>query len=122
MFEKYLKDLENRLRWWVDKGLDILDKSIEEKSPVDTGEYIRGNRRENAKKEWSKVIGVVFNDSSYWYEVEYWFRQKPVNRHKNRKAGWPVIYRWVGARVYTRSADENQKQITDILTSIIGKW
>ena len=121
-FNDYIAKLEKRLSAWVNKGLDVLDKSIEEKSPVDTGDYIRGNRRTNAQREGSKVVWLVFNDSDYGYEVEFWFRGTPVNRHKNRKAGWPVIYRGVGARVFSRSSDENEKQIIDILTNIIKGW
>lgn len=122
MFEKWIKEQEARLKQWVEQALDILDKSVEEKSPVDTGEYIRGNRRENAKLEGTKVVGWVYNDSPNAQEVEFGFRRTPVNRHKNRRQGWPVIYRGVGARVMTRSADENDQQIRNILSDKIKWW
>lgn len=119
MFEKYMKDLEIRLLKWVNKGLDILDKSIEDKSPIDTWEYIAWNKRDNAQRELNKIVWKVYNDSENGYEVEYWFRSTPVNRHKNRRSWWPVIYRGVGARVYTRSIDENDQKIKDILRNSI---
>lgn len=121
MFEKYLKDLEKWLIDGINEWLNILEKDIEAKSPVDTGKYISWNKRRDARRLWNNVVGEVYNDSENWYNVEYWFRKRPVNRHKNRKSGWPVIYTGVGARTYSRAYDEKQKKIQDILQAKINK-
>jgi len=121
MFEKYMKWLEQKLKQSVNKALSVLDNSIEQKSPLDTGEYMKWNKRSNAKRDGSKIVWEVYNDSSYWYQVEYWFRSSPVNRHKNRRSWWTVIYRGVGARVYTRTKDEKEQEIKTILSNAI-KW
>lgn len=122
MFEKYLKNLENSLVVGINEALGVLEKDIENKSPVDTGDYISWNKRDSAKREWDKVVGSVFNDSKNATNVEFGWRKTEVNRHKNRKQWWPVIYRGVGARVYTRSLDENESKVRKILEDNIKKW
>lgn len=119
MFEKYIKTLKWKLTKWVNKALDVLDKSIEAKSPVDTGEYIAGNKRMNADKKSNKIVWEVYNNSDYGYQVEYWFVSKQLNWHKNKKLWWPVIYTWVWARTYTRTRDEKEKEVKDILINSI---
>ena len=93
MIESYIKQLQQRAITAVDQWLDVLAQSIDAKSPVDTGTYIKSNKRNKAKIDWSKAIWEVYNDSKEAWEVEYWFSGKSVNRHKNRRAGGPVIYR-----------------------------
>lgn len=114
-----MKKLEAGLTKWVNISLAVLEKEIEAKSPVDTGDYISWNKRQDAKREWMDIVGSVYNDSKNSFNVEYWWRKSPVNRHKNRKQWWPVIHTWVGARVYTRTRDEKESLVKKILQNNI---
>lgn len=122
MFEKYMQELEKRLKKWVNNWIKILAKSIEDKSPIDTGEYIDWNKEREAQKEWDKIVGYVYNNSENAQEVEFWFRGTPVNRHKNRRQWWKPIFNGVGARVFSRTSDEYHSIIKNTLINKIKKW
>lgn len=119
---KYAKIYEQRLESGVNEWLKILEKSIEEKSPLDTGEYIDWNKKTEATKYWNKIVWRVYNDCDYAKNVEYWFRSTPVNWHKNRRLWWPIIHTGIGARTYSRTYDEKRDSVMNILKNKLKKW
>lgn len=88
-----------------------LSPKIEKYSPVDEWTYIEWNVESLAAEVGGKIKASVSNISDEAYGVEFWFRSTPVNWHKNRKLWWPVIFNWIGARVYTRTYDETEEAI-----------
>lgn len=114
-FKNIERDINNKVERAIDKSTSILLEDVKEKSPVDTWKYIWWHTQEKSKQTWDVIKGSVYNDMEYAKEVEYWFKSTAVNWHKNRRQWWPVIYRWVGARVYTRAYDENKDKITDLI-------
>jgi hypothetical protein len=113
--KELMQDIEAKAIVWVNKGLNYLLSDIIQKSPVDTWEYLKWNKIKKAEKIGTQIYWEVFNESENAENIEYWFRKSPVNWHKNRKKWWPIIYTWVGARVYSRSADNNQENIKNII-------
>jgi len=110
-----IKQLDNNAIKAVNKSLEYLEIKIDEKTPIDSWEYQRWNKKLEARKIWESIIGVLYNDSKNSEEVEYWFRKTPVNWHKHKKRWWPVIYTWVWARVYTRTFDLEQENVINII-------
>lgn len=123
MFKKYIQNIKRWLQWWIGNlAKGKIKQSIKEKSPVDTWEYIAWNKDSWVITKWDTVSIDLYNDSRYAKEVEFWFRSAPVNWHKNRRAWWPVIYRWVWARVYTRTIDENRTIIKNTIINAVIAW
>jgi hypothetical protein len=112
-------DIQNRLIIKVNEWLEVLSKSIEEKSPTDTKKYIKWNKVIKAIKSWSKVIWKVYNDSEYWQKVEFGWRANAVNWHKwPPRNAWTRIFTWQGARVYTRTKDEKEQEVINIIKNL----
>jgi hypothetical protein len=120
-FTKYEKAIESQIKEWIDKATEYLLDKVKENSPEDTGDYIAWHKIEKAQSNWNTIKWSVYNDMKYAEEVEYWFRSTPVNWHKNRKQWWPVIYRWVWARTYSRTSDNEEQNIKNIINKSI-KW
>lgn len=99
----------------INESLEVLEQSIDEKSPVDSWDYIKHNRKFKATKLWAKIIWSVYNDDPKAVNVEYWFRSSPVNWSKK---DWKTMYTRTGARVYTRTIDEKENEIKKILSKI----
>ena len=109
--DRISKELENRAKQALkESAVDVLAEVVQ-KSPVDTWEYLKGNKISPIDTVWDQTGVRIYNDSENAEEVEYWFSWNPVNWHKNRKWGWPVIYSWVWARVYTRTYDEKKNEV-----------
>lgn len=114
-FDSLHKEVLQAVDKAINDSLDILETSIEEKTPVKTWKYEEGHKKTKAHKVNNKIVWEVYNDMEYAKEVEYWFRKSPVNWHRN----WEIIYNWIGARVYTRTLDENEKKIKDLISKAI---
>lgn len=117
---KYIPKIEKQLKEGINDWLEVFERDIERFSPVDTGEYIDWNNKTNAIQIWSQIKGSVFNNSENANEVEYWFRSTGVNWSK--QGGSPIVEQWVGARVYTKSFDFNEKEVTRIINNKIDLW
>ncbi len=117
-FDKIQRDLLSKSIKNINKAMDVVESSIEEKSPVDTWDYIKWNKRIDAKLTWNKVVWELFNDSENAENVEFGWRTTEVNWYKWRKKWWPKIYTWVWARTYTRSYDEKQSEALKIIKEL----
>lgn len=116
---KYAKQYEKELEKRINESTVTLLWDVIQKSPVDTWEYLKWNKRQLAQKEWDKIIWVVYNDSDNAENVEFGWRKSSVNWHKNRRKWWPVIFEWIGANVYLRSYLEKRDEIKNNLTKKI---
>ena len=120
-FTKLTWNIEKAITDWINEATDYLIEKVREKSPTDTGAYIKWHKIEKATNYWNRIKGSVYNDMEYAQEVEYWFRRSAVNWHK-----WPPrnestrFYTWVGARPYTRTWDEEEKTIINIIKKNIN--
>ncbi len=112
MFEK---SFENIRQEYVGKMLSTVQeikKKVDEKTPEDTRKLLQNNDT-SVSIEASKVIGEVFNDKTeYAKYVEYGVRSKPYNYHKPKGS---VFYQGVGARMFTRTLDND---VPDILKKL----
>ena len=110
MFEKYLNFIEKKTNNTLQSLQKKLNESIDAKSPVDIWTYIKWNKSEINKNKLD-----VFNDSEESVKVEYGWRKKAVNWHKK---DWTIIYTGIWARVYTRTIDEKEEEISKQLKKI----
>lgn len=108
---KYAKQIEENITKEINSELIELYSDVLQKSPVDTWEYLKWNKVIKAQKKWSLIVWEVINDSVNAENVEFGWRKSEVNWHKWRLKGWPVIFTWVGARVFIRVYDENKDRI-----------
>lgn len=112
---KYAKKFEKELEKRINESTIELLGDVIQKSPVDTWEYLKGNKRQLAKKEWNKIVWVVYNDSENAENVEEWWGARKVNRWKFRKKWWPVIHEGTWAKVYLRAYLEKRDEIKNNL-------
>lgn len=109
MFEEFEKSLNDRLEKAINKSLETLKNSIDEKTPEDTKTLLGQTRIEQAKQSWNEIIGKVINDNTeYWLYVEYGVKNRAYNYHKPK---WSVFYSWIGARMFTRWFDDTKQEI-----------
>lgn len=110
-------NIEKAIKNWINKATDYLLEKVKEKSPEDTKEYIKWHKIEKATNYWNRIKWSVYNDMEYAQEVEYWFRKSPVNWSKQNG---DFLIRWVWARVYTRTGDQEEKTIKDLINKEIN--
>ena len=108
MFEKYESKLTGRLKNAINKSLETLKKSIDDKTPEDTKTLLWNNQIKQAEVNWDEVRWKVYNDTEYWIYVEYWISWKDYNYHKPKGS---IFYSWIWDRMFTRWFDETKKQI-----------
>lgn len=109
--KKYVKQIEENVKKEVNSELFDLFWDVLQKSPVDKWNYIKWHKVQKAEKQKDLIIWEIFNQSEEASNVEFGWRSTAVNWHKNRKKWWPIIFTWVGARVYTRVFEENKDRI-----------
>lgn len=110
--------LENEVIAKMNKANKFMKDEIDKQMPEDTGKLTRNTEIEWVRKEWSKIIWTISNDTEYMAYVEFWVKSKTYNYYKNwwrRKWGSP-FYSWVGARPFTFSydSDENINEVQKI--------
>ena len=109
MFNGWEKQIENNIKNSINEWLEVLKKSIDNKTPEDTKTLLWNNEIKKATREWNYITWSVFNDKTpYWIFVEYWVQSKKYNYNKPK---WTIFYKWVWARMFTRWYDETKTQI-----------
>ncbi len=108
---KYAKQYEKELEKRINESTIELLGDVIQKSPVDTWDYLKGNKRQLAKKEGNKIVWVVYNDSDNAENVEEGWGAREVKRHKFRNKWGPVIYEGAWAKVYLRAYLEKRDEI-----------
>lgn len=116
---KYAKQYEKELEKRINESTVTLLWDVIQKSPVDTWEYLKWNKRQLAKKEGNKIVWVVYNDSDNAENVEEGWGAREVKRHKSRRKWWPVIHEGTWAKVYLRAYLEKRDEIKNNLTKKI---
>ena len=104
---------------WMKNWLDVLKKSIDEKTPEDTFELIKNNKINSPVVEWNIVIWSVSNNTEYAILVERGVQNKKYNYYKGwwRRKWWKPFYvwgsigKWVWARMFTRWLDDSKQEI-----------
>ena len=119
---KYAKQYEKKANETINEATIELLWEVIKKSPVDTWEFLKWNKRELAKKEWDKIVWSVYNDSKNANNVENWWRVTEVNWHKNRKAWWPVIHTWIWATPFLRTYLEKREKIKQDFINNLKIW
>lgn len=109
--------LEDEIIKRMDEANKYLLEKIKEETPEDTFKLQNSHTIEPTRKEWSKIIWTISNDTEYAVYVEYWLGKK-YNYYKNwwrRKWGSPFkTGDW--ARMFSKSYDsqENIDKIQNI--------
>ena len=116
MFEKFENQMNSKIAKAINKSLDILVKSIDEKTPEDTLTLLWNNDVKKAHLDWNYIKWSVFNDTKYWLFVEYWVHSSSYNYHKPK---WTIFYRWIWARMFTRWYDEVKQEIINNIKNAI---
>lgn len=93
-------------------GIDYLKQKVDEKTPIDTWNLIKNTK---IRVRW--LIWEVYNDTEYAPYVEYGVKSQTYNYHK----GGRVYYSGVWARMMSRTADEEEKNVAKIVEDIITK-
>jgi len=92
---------------------------VDEKTPESTKTLLWNNKQVKARKLWNNYIWSVENDTEYAVYVEYWVWWKDFNYNKPK---WSNFYSWVGARMFTRTQDEEENEVSNIINKEIEKW
>ncbi len=111
-FNKSLQEIEKRFINWINNWLTFLKQKIEEKTPEDTRTLVWNYEKKDASVQWNIVSGKVLNRTPYAYWVEYgvWGRIYKYNKPKGN-----IFKIWVWARMMTRTKEENQEEIVNII-------
>ncbi len=122
-FGKYIEPAKKSLEEWINDALQILYDYAVEISPTDTKEFIQNHKIIKARTEWNKIIWTLENDTEYAIYLEYGVQWKEFNYYKWPR-GWSRtrIHIWVGNRTYTRTIDDNQRRVFDLILSKINLW
>lgn len=121
-FKELWKQVDSWIQEWINKSLEDLKQYAMKESPIKTWEYNRNHKINKAEVDNSKVFGSMYNDTPYAEILEYGVLGRQYNYHRNLS----VYYRWVGARVYTRTQDNNmwliQANLEKVLVSKLEQW
>lgn len=111
-FNKSLQEIEKRFINWINNWLTFLKQKIEEKTPEDTRTLVWNYEKKDASVQWNIVSWKVLNRTPYAYWVEYgvWGRIYKYNKPKGN-----IFKIWVWARMMTRTKEENQEEIINII-------
>ena len=116
-FDKEIREIDIAIKKGVDNAVEYLKTKIDEKTPEDTFELIKNNKIEKASRNGNKITGKVYNETPYAEYVEYGVRQADYNYYKDsgRRKGLAPFYTGIGARMFTRSADEEEQTLNNII-------
>lgn len=115
-FKGLEKSINNQVEKWLNKALDFLKDYARKESPIDTWEYNSRHKIIRARDDWRTISWMLYNDTSYAEILEYGVGGKIYGYHRY----WKLYMAWVGARVYTRTQDNNLKSIVDIITKSLS--
>lgn len=120
--EAIIKEKENLLIEAINEALEYIKKRIDEKTPEDTKTLLGNNEIIEAKKVGTEIVGSVQNTTGYAIYVEYG-RSKTEGvpkvgiKYKYNKPKGTIFYEGVGARMFSRTADEERQFIINLITT-----
>lgn len=108
------------------EALSLWKNRLEEKTPEDKRDLVKWYDIQPLEKDWDIIKGTILNNVPHWIYVEFWLSKeewiptwwKKFNYHKPK---WVVFYRWVWARMVTKTYDENQDEIFQVFINKINK-
>lgn len=124
---QFLRKKENLLIEAINDALDYIKRRIDEKTPEDTENLVKHNTIIKARKVGEIIVGSVVNKTGYGVYVEYGrSKQEGVPtigiKFKYNKPKGKVFYEGVGARMFTRTADEERDFIINLIkTKVLWK-
>jgi hypothetical protein len=118
-FNDIQKEIDKSITDWINKATKYLKDKVDEKTPESTKTLLWNNKQVKARKLWNNYIWSVENDTEYAVYVEYWVWWKDFNYNKPK---WSNFYSWVGARMFTRTQDEEENEVSNIINKEIEKW
>ena len=118
-FNDIQKEIDKSITDWINKATKYLKDKVDEKTPEDKKTLLWNNKQVKARKLWNNYIWSVENDTEYAVYVEYWVWWKDFNYNKPK---WNNFYSWVGARMFTRTQDEEENEVSNIINKEIEKW
>ena len=110
--KELMQDIEAKAIVWVNKALDYIKQSVDEKTPEDTKTLLKNNTILKAEKKGNSIYWEVFNNTEYAEIIEYWVRSKKYNYHKPKGT---ILYSGVWNRTFTRTADNESENIKNII-------
>lgn len=123
----FLEKKEELIIEAINDALDHIKKRIDEKTPEDTKTLLWNNEIVKARKVGGVIVGSVENKTEYGIYVEYG-RSKTEGvptigiKFKYNKPKGTEFYEGVGARMFTRTADEEKDFIINLIrTKVLWK-
>ena len=125
--DNFLLQKEALLIEAINEALEYIKKKIDEKTPEDTGDLVKNTKIEEATKEGDTIIGKVVNKQGYAIYVEFGRSKTPGVpktgiKFTYHKPKGKEFYSWVGARMFSRTADEEKAFIINMIkTKVLWK-
>ena len=123
----FLKERERLLIEAMNEALVHIKKRIDEKTPEDTKDLLKHNKIIKVRRVWDLLVWSVENKLGYAVYVEYG-RSKAEGvptvgvKYKYNKPKGSEFYEGVGARMFTRTADEEKNFIINLIrTKVLWK-
>ena len=118
--DKLQNDIDDLISEGIDEVMEFAKTKLEEKTPEDTQDLVNGYEIQGTKKTGTLITWTIVNRVPYGIYVEYGLSKeewmptwgKPFNYHKPK---WAVFYRGVGARMVTKTYDQDQDDMSKIL-------
>jgi hypothetical protein len=95
-----MSSMNQAIEEWVNIALDIAKDEIDSQTPEDTRELVGNNSKSEIYVNSKNIWWSIYNTTPYAKIVEYGVTWIPMNYHKPK---WQVMYRWVGARMYSKA-------------------
>ena len=118
--DKIQDDIEQLITEGIDEVMEFAKTKLEEKTPEDTQTLLKWYEIQETKRTGTLITGTVLNRVPYGIYVEYGLSKeewiptggRPFNYHKPK---WVQFYRGVGARMVTKTYDQDQEEMSKIL-------
>lgn len=111
-FNKELDKIKINFISWINNWLEFLKEKIIEKTPEDTKKLVWSYQKKSASINWNIISWKIYNNTPYAYYVEYWVWGKI---YKYNKPKWNIFKIWVWARMMTKTKEDNQEEIVNII-------
>ena len=118
-FDKEEKEILSSIKKGMQEAVDYLEVKVKEKTPEDTYELIN-NYKQDITQTKTKTKGELYNNTEYAQYVEYGVG-RPYNYYKGsgRRKGKAPFYIGVGARMMTRTIDNEEEKVYNIIKNRI---
>lgn len=122
--DKIQDEIEKAVEDGVSEVMEFAKTKLEEKTPEDTTTLLKNYKIQPLKKTGTLITGTILNTTPYGIYVEYGLSKeegqptwgRPFNYHKPKGT---IFYRGVGARMVTKTYDQDQDEMFDILQNKI---